>query len=134
MMQPENRRKERGATRHSAELACQLFAETSGRGITGTAVDVSESGVRLRSAAEVVVGEPVVVTIALPNGSGWVDALGRVARIERGQRECDDGPTIAVEFSAIEETDVAKLVLATAHLPEPKPRRGVFRLAGRRWR
>ena len=134
MHEPTLRSKERTSTRHRVELDCQLFTERDGRGLTGRTLDVSETGVRFRSDAAVTLGEPVVVSLKLPDGSTYIDAEGRVARVEEGLREADEGRAISIEFTAMDDTDLAKLVLSTAHLPEPVARRGVFRLAARRWR
>lgn len=133
-MTPAARKKERTSTRHHVALECQLFTELGGRGMKGTTLDVSETGMRFRSDASVTVGEPVVVSLGLPDGSTFVDAEGRVARVEEGLREADDGRAISVEFTAISEDDLSRLVAATAHYPEPVARRGVFRLGERRWR
>lgn len=134
MTQPLPRRTHRRSTRRESALECRVLAEHGDRHLRGETLDVSLEGVRIRSDAEVVVGEPVVLTLRLPNGHTFVDAHARVARIEDGRRAGDQGRAIAFEFTAMDETDWQALRFATHAAPELEPRRGVFRLASRSWR
>ena len=85
------------------------------------------------SSADVTRGEPVVLTLALPDGRTWVDAHARVARVEEGQRDGDAGRAIAFEFTDVSPEDREALVEATREYERPAPRRGVFRLPARSW-
>lgn len=114
---------ERRSIRHAAELKCHVVADKGFRWLGGTTLDVSSTGVRLSTDATVELGETVVLTVRLPRGRTWVDAHGRITRIERGTRDGDAGRAVAIEFTAIDRLDQALLAGATAKIPPPIPRR-----------
>lgn len=118
-------RTERRSIRHAAELDCHVVAERGFRRIGGKTLDVSPNGLRIASEAAVNVGEQVVLSVRLPRGRTWVDAHGRVARVEHGTRDGDEGRTIAIQFTAMDAMDRALLAGATAKLPPPIPRRTI---------
>lgn len=134
MSQTHARRMNRRSPRRESTLECRVLAETGDRHLRGETLDVSLEGVRILSDAAVTIGEPVVLTLLLPNGRTWVDAHARVARIESGERAGDPGRAIAFEFTAMDEDDWHALRFATNGAPEAAARRGVFRLAERSWR
>lgn len=114
---------DRRAIRHEIALECHVVAEHGFRDIGGPTLDVSIKGVRVRSDAQVDVGEPVILTIRLPHTRTYVDAQGRVARVERGVRDGDHGRAIAIEFTAMDPVDRAMLDGAIQALPPSLPRR-----------
>jgi hypothetical protein len=116
-------RTDRRSIRHAAELECHVVAERGFRRIGGKTVDVSPTGLRIASDSAVNVGEQVVLSVKLPRGRTWVDAHGRVARVEHGTREGDSGRTIAIQFTSMDPVDHALLAGATASIPPPIPRR-----------
>lgn len=116
-------RTDRRATRHAVKLDCHVVAEQGFRPIRGQTLDVSAQGIRIATETEVAVGETVVLAMRLPHGRHWVDAHGRVTRVERGVRQGDPGRAVAIEFTAMEPADRAMLVGAVERLPPPVPRR-----------
>lgn len=120
-------RTDRRTIRHAAQLDCHVVAERGFRRLGSKTLDVSPEGIRIESSAPVVLGESVVLSVRLPHGRSWVDAHGRVVRIEHGTRDGDTGRAIGIAFTAIDPVDHAMLVGATAKLPPPIPRRNVRR-------
>lgn len=120
-------RSERRTLRHAAELVCHVVRERGFVHIAGSTLDISVDGMRVASDAEVQVGDDVVLSVRLPRSRQWIDAQGRVVRIERGVRDGDKGRAIAIAFTAIDPVDRAMLAGATSAVPPPVPRRMVRR-------
>lgn len=116
-------RTDRTTVRHAAKLDCHVVAEKGFRTLKGRTLDVSDEGLRLSTDADVEIGENVILAIRLPHGRSWVDAHGRVVRIERGARNGDPGRAIAIRFTAIDPVDRGMLKGAIAKVPPPVPRR-----------
>lgn len=133
MESTQTNRTERKTTRRYSALECRALLEKDDRHLRGRTLDVSSTGVRIQSDADVTVGESVVLTLCLPDGTTWIDATGRVARVEQGLREADSGRAIGIEFSEIDAGDRDKLLVAIGDEPETVSRRGIFRLGVRRW-
>ena len=118
-------RSERRSLRHATKLVCHVVREHGFKRIAQTTLDVSTSGVRVLSDADVEIGDEVVLSLKLPRSREWVDALGRIVRVERGTRDRDEGRAVAIRFTAIDPVDRAMLDGATAAIPPPVPRRSV---------
>jgi len=118
-------RSERRTLRHAADLVCHVVRERGFVDIGGNTLDVSVDGIRLRSDADVALGDEVVLSVRLPRSRQWIDAQGRIVRIERGTRTGDKGRAIAIAFTAMDPVDRAMLAGATASVPPPVPRRSV---------
>lgn len=118
---------DRRSLRHAAELVCHVVRERGFVHIAGKTLDISVDGMRVASDADVALGDEVVLSVCLPRGRHWIDAQGRIVRIEVGTRENDDGRAIAIAFTAMDPVDRAMLAGATAAVPPPVPRRLVRR-------
>lgn len=118
-------RQDRRSMRRAAKLDCYVVAKKGFRTLRGTTLDVSEEGLRVATDLDVTIGEKVVLALCLPNGRSWVDARGRVVRIERGVRAGDDGPAVAIELTEMDPIDRGLLRGSLASIPPPIPRRGL---------
>lgn len=118
-------RQDRRSLRRAAKLDCYVVAEKGFRSLRGTTLDVSDEGVRVSTAADVQIGDSVVLALCLPRGRSWVDAHGKVVRIERGVRAGDEGPAVAIEFTAMDPIDQSMLRGSLVSIPPPIPRRDV---------
>lgn len=118
-------RQDRRSTRHAAKVDCYLVARHGFRSVRATTLDLSEEGLRIASDVDVRVGDFVALAFCLPNGRSFIDARGKVVRIERGLRAGDQGPAIAIRFTAMDPIDRGMLRGSLASIPPPIPRRNV---------
>lgn len=109
----------RRSVRRGTRAACQVVTETDFRLLGELALDVSTTGLFLRTATPAAVGETVFVALRLPGGVSWIDATGRVARIVRGGRRGDLARGIGIEFDRLATLDKA-LLMGSLHGKPPR--------------
>ncbi len=116
---------DRKTVRRSATVSCQAVAEEGFRLLGLRTLDLSERGALVESAADVRVGEPVLLSFRVPKGTSWIDAEAKVARVIRGHRSSDKARAVALEFTRIDPTDQALLAGALRRIAPSVPARGI---------
>ncbi len=112
------RRGLRYSVRLSVQTKCASWAEPE----LAVSQDVSSGGMFLLSDRQALVGEPVDIVIAAPNG--WVSATGKVVsycgKDEALRLGCDSG--IGIRFAEDGRSDEAGITALLLHLREHSPR------------
>ena len=93
-------RDRRGAERARADWPVTIEAFDR-RVITGEVLDVSASGMRVRTASDLPVGAAVTVSVVLPQGADRLEVVARVAR-----RTSQD---LALDFIGLPETEARRV-------------------------
>lgn len=114
---------QRRSMRRAATVPCQVVAEHGFRLLGTQTLDLSHHGLLVRSDAHVEIGEEVYVSMRIPGGVSWLDALGRVARVVHGLRGRDVGRAVGVELLYMEAIDRALLEASLRGRPPPIPAR-----------
>ena len=101
---------ERKSPRRAVSLPCQAVAETGFRLLGEEVLDVSTSGVLIRSDVHAELGETVIVSFRAPRSQDWIDAEAIVARIVAGHRATDRGRAIGLHF--VQQDAMDRIMLA----------------------
>lgn len=96
---------ERRSVRRCVFVDCQVVREQGFDLIGERAIDLSQDGMLLLSARPARIGEELLVTFRVPGTQRWVDTVGTVVRIVRGQRRGDRGPAIGIAFDPLSTED-----------------------------
>ena len=115
--------RDRRSVRRSVAVDCQVVAEEGFRLIGERTLDLSEQGMLLRSDAEVLPGESVIISMRAPRSRLWLDAEARVVRLVAGRRGRDVGRAVGLRFERMDAIDYAVLVGSLRGLPPPLPGR-----------
>jgi hypothetical protein len=116
---------DRDALRHAVAIRCQVVRERGFVLLGDRAVDVSAKGMLITSSRHAIPGEPVFVSFQVPGTPQWIDTEGTVARVSRGRRMCDSGPTIGITFAPLPPEDHRLLRWVLRRLAPPLPARAV---------
>ncbi len=115
---------DRRSVRKFVRLDCEVVRERDFRRVGTRALDLSTSGLRVvGDASAVLTGEPVILTFRAPGSDTWIDAEGTVARVVHGRRAEDYGPSVGVQFRALDPDLTTLLRKQLLKCPPPMPRR-----------
>jgi len=116
-------RNDRKTSRHALRIPCQVVREDDFELVSDRTIDMSSSGMLVRSDAEVAIGDCVIVAFqATPLGL-WFESEAKVTRIVRGRRPGDNGRAVGLRFTDMPA--ISRLILR-GHLkrvPPPVPKR-----------
>lgn len=114
----------REASRRAVTLPCQAVREQDFELVADRTLDMSTEGLLLPLRTQVLTGESLIVSFALPGM--WIDVEATVARIVHGRRPGDDGLAAGVLFDPLSPSARAALAgfLYTEEAPLPCPVRG----------
>jgi hypothetical protein len=105
-------------------LPCQAVREHDFKLIADRMLDMSMDGVMLPLRRNVLTGETLLLSFALPGGI-WIDTEATVARVVHGRRPGDDdGLAVGVVFDRIPASSRAALAAFLHGRRAPLPRRG----------
>jgi hypothetical protein len=116
---------ERRAQRRSVFFACQVVRERGFVLLGERGIDLSPEGMLLPTTAAAVVGEEVIITFEVPGTGRWVDTLGCVARVVRGQRHRDEGRALGLVFDPLGADDNRLVRWALRRFPPTFPARAM---------
>lgn len=91
----------RRSFRRFVRLDCQVVRESDFVLVADLALDLSTTGMLVRSKARVLTGEEVVVSFKPPRCNEYFDAMGIVARVLHGRRPGDIAPSLGIEFIGV---------------------------------
>ncbi|MGZ3424183.1 MAG: PilZ domain-containing protein [Polyangiales bacterium] len=115
--------RERIAFRHAVRLDCQVVRERDFKLVARRSVDLSTTGMLLEQETDLEVGEPLIVSFRAPRSDRYVDTEATVARISKGRRKGDVGPSFGVRFSPLDRTALTTLKTSLRKLPATRARR-----------
>ena len=81
----------RSANRKAKSVECQIVRESDTQVFAETTTDLSESGMLVRSDAELSLGDSLLVSFQVTDLGLWVDTKATVVRLVRGRRQEDRG-------------------------------------------
>lgn len=116
---------ERRSVRRYVRLECEVVRERGFRLLGKHAVDMSTSGMRIAALDQALTGEPVILSFRAPDSDTWIDAEGVVARVVHGRRDFDFGPSIAIQFSEVQEKLRGVLRKQLLRCPPTLPKRSL---------
>ncbi|HJL14286.1 MAG TPA: PilZ domain-containing protein [Sandaracinaceae bacterium LLY-WYZ-13_1] len=93
----------RAHPRFRAPLVCEV--RHAGRVVVGEALDVSETGLRVRAPRGLALGDRVRVSLTLPGSGATVEAQGTVTRRIEGRRAGDDGRSYGIRLTRMDALD-----------------------------
>lgn len=119
---PSMRASRRISTRRDVLLPCQAVRERDFTLIADRTLDISVDGLLLPVQEEILTGETLIISFAIPGM--WIDAEASVTRVVHGRRPGDDGLACGVLFDVISSSARAALAGYLHGKPPPLPRRG----------
>lgn len=119
---PFMRASRRISTRRDVLLPCQAVRERDFKLIADRTLDISVDGLLLPVQEEILTGETLIISFAIPGM--WIDAEASVTRVVHGRRPGDDGLACGVLFDVISSSARAALAGYLHGKPPPLPRRG----------
>lgn len=114
---------QRRAARHAVTVTCQVVHEPAFALLGERGFDLSTHGMLLQSKAFALPGDPIIATFRVPGTDRWVDTLGTVARVVRGRRWGDMGPTMGIAFAELSVEDNLLIRWALRRVAPPLPSR-----------
>jgi PilZ domain len=116
------RESRRGSSRREVVLPCQAVRDHDFKLIADRTLDISIDGLLLPLRTQVLTGETLIVSFAIPGM--WIDVEAMVARVVHGRRPGDDGLAVGVVFDRIAPSARAALAGFLHDRRTPLPRRG----------
>lgn len=95
----------RSSTRRTVRMLCEAVRERGFTRLGHVALDLSSTGMLLRTSEPVLTGESVFVSFFEPMQARWFDLEATVARVIHGRRAGDQERAVALSFSALAEAD-----------------------------
>ena len=121
------RLRERHAQRKQTSSPCEVVADSGFRLLGRQIVDLSRTGMLLRSDAEIELDELVYFSLRIPRARTWIDGTGRISRIVHGKRLSDPGRCVGIRFDSLEPAYAALLNSTLRLLPATEPARRMRR-------
>jgi PilZ domain len=110
------RRTGRRSVRHQVLLPCHVLRKRDQAIVAQVAMDLSTTGLQVLTGARVLTGEPVQVTVRLPETGRWLTLEATVARVLHGRRPGDWGRRLGLELEGLTPTDMEKLCEANRRM------------------
>ncbi len=93
----------RSTFRRYVRLHCEVVRASDLKRVGDLALDLSTSGILVRSGHRVLTGEEVIVTFRPPRSNRTLDACGTVARVVHGRRPSDRfGNALGIAFEGMD--------------------------------
>lgn len=103
---PSESTNRRRSTRRPVRYLCEAVRERGFKPLGKVVLDLSSTGMLLRTDAKALTGEPVFVSFFEPTQARWYDLEATVARVLHGRRPKDQGRAVGLTFSSL--TDEAR--------------------------
>lgn len=115
----------RQSFRRYVRLDCEVVRTHDFHPIGSLALDLSTTGMMLRTNERVLTGEELVFAFRPPSTNKFVDGIATVARVIHNRRPGDQGRALGLEFHSMSSKDVSLLWESLRGLPPPVPSRQV---------
>lgn len=114
----------RTSARRPLRLLCEAVRERNFTRLGHVALDLSSTGMLLRTSSNVLTGEAVFVSFFEPMQGRWYDLEATVARVVHGRRKGDKERGVAIEFTSLKSDarDALEHALDERTKLERKPR------------
>ena len=103
--------------------ACHVVRQRDLEVLARVGLDLSAGGVQVLTGAQVLTGEPVVVTFQAPGTDRWFTLRGTVARVLHGRRPNEWGRRLGIELEEMTSAERSNLVDASRAL-DARPAHG----------
>lgn len=100
-------------------VSCQVVREHDFKLVGDLALDLSTTGMRVRTRERILTGDEVIVSFKLPHSQEWFDAEGIVARVLHGRRPGDTGHSFGIDFVDLSADDRDRLFASIRGLDAP---------------
>lgn len=109
--------------RRALQIECQVVRERDFKLLGQRTMDLSPDGLMVRSEADVLTGEEVLVSFKGPRTGTWFDCEATVARVIHARRPGDTCRALGISFDAMDEATRLMLRANLRGFPPPIPRR-----------
>ena len=115
--------RQRRVMRRAIRVDCQVVRERDFRLLADCGVDVSPTGMLVKTDEAALTGEPLLISFRLPRTERWFDAEGTIARVVHGRRPGDRGRCLGLAFDTLDPEAKWLLARALRDVPPPVPTR-----------
>jgi hypothetical protein len=115
--------RQRRVIRRAIRVDCQVVRERDFRLIADCGVDVSPTGMLVKTDETALTGEPLLISFRLPRTERWFDTEGTIVRVVHGRRPGDRGRCLGLEFETLDADAKWLLARALRDVPPPVPTR-----------
>lgn len=91
----------RSSSRRPVRMPCEAVRERDFRSIGSVVLDLSSTGMLLRSSERVLTGDAVIVSFFEPVSARWFDLEATVARVIHGRRAGDGERSVGLSFTGL---------------------------------
>lgn len=91
----------RSSSRRPVRMPCEAVRERDFKSLGSVVLDLSSTGMRLRSTERVLTGDAVIVSFFEPVSARWYDVEATVARVIHGRRRGDDERSLGLAFTSL---------------------------------
>lgn len=95
----------RRAFRHAVRVPFQVVRERDFKLVADQSIDLSTDGALVSAKADVLTGEPLIVSFWLCAERRWIDAEATVTRVVHGRRPTDPGRALGIAFRGVSDDD-----------------------------
>lgn len=95
----------RSSSRRPVRMLCEAVRERDFSSLGSTVLDLSSTGMLLRSTAKVLTGDAVIVSFFEPLSARWFDVEATVARVVHARRTGDLERAVGLHFGAMSGDD-----------------------------
>jgi c-di-GMP-binding flagellar brake protein YcgR len=115
----------RSSSRRPVRMPCEAVRERDFKSLGSVVLDLSSTGMRLRSTERVLTGDAVIVSFFEPVSARWYDVEATVARVIHGRRRGDDERSLGLAFTSLrgEEQRALEQALCVRMPALPRKRR-----------
>ena len=114
---------DRAALRRGVRLPCQVVDEDEFTLLGDLCLDLSLTGMAVRTRRLVALGTPLLVSFRIPGSAFVCDVEAHVARIVWGRRRCDRSLALGLTFDTLDPVSRAVLGTRLRGMPPPTPQR-----------
>ncbi len=91
----------RASSRRPVRMPCEAVRERDFSSLGNVVLDLSSTGMLLRSTAKVLTGDTLIVSFFEPVSARWFDIEGTVARVIHGRRQGDGERAVGISFNGL---------------------------------
>lgn len=113
----------RTSSRRPVRMPCEAVRERDFKALGSVVLDLSSTGMLLRSTERVLTGDAVIVSFFEPVSARWFDVEATVARVVHGRRLGDGERAVGLSFSSLAGDEKSALERALRSRIPALPRR-----------
>ncbi|MFO0557424.1 MAG: PilZ domain-containing protein [Polyangiales bacterium] len=113
----------RSSSRRPVRMPCEAVRERDFKALGSVVLDLSSTGMLLRSTERVLTGDAVIVSFFEPVSARWFDVEATVARVIHGRRLGDGERAVGLAFNSLRGEEKSALERALRARMPALPRR-----------